>query len=237
MTVQAAPPARIRRSTAAQRAYDRRRQRATVVGGHPAPASAPTVTAPRAIVARIPFVATVIGLLCLGLAATLLLTTRAAEDSYELADARAHNQSLRERTAALARDVAAGNSAPVLAAKAAEQGLIPAKDPARLVMDADGTVHVVGTPKPAEGKPVPPLDRTPVPVPAAPAPQTQVSRPAPTTQATAPTSAPAPTTAAAPTPTQQPATPQSANDGRIQARGEQSTLVTVITQPPAGARQ
>lgn len=227
MTVQVAPPARVRQSTAAQRAYDRRRQRASIVDGHPAPAM-PAVPSPRAIVARVPFVATVIGLLCLGLAATLLLTTRAAEDSYDLADARAHNQSLREQTAALERDVAAGNSAPVLAEKAAELGLIPAKDPARLVMDTDGTVTVVGTPKPAEGKPVAPLDRTPLPAPE-PAPQTQASRPAPTTQA------PAPTGAAPSTP--HPATPQSDNDGRIQARGEQSTLVTVITQPPAGARQ
>jgi hypothetical protein len=228
MTVQAAPPARIRRSTAAQRAYDRRRQRASVVGGHSAPAVS-TVATPRGIVARIPFVATVIGLLCLGLATTLLLTTRAAEDSYELADARAHNQSLREQTAALERDVAAGNSAPVLAEKAAGLGLIPVKDPARLVMEADGTVNVVGTPKPAEGKPVAPLDRAPDPV-IAPAPQTRAPRP------TATTPSPAPTTPAAPT-TTPPATPQAVNDGRIQARGEQSTLVTVITQPPAGARQ
>ena len=216
MTVQVAPTVRVRRSTAAQRAYERRQQRASIVDGH----VAPTVSAgssSRAIVARVPFVATIIGLLCLGLATTLLLTTRAAEDSYQLADARAHNQSLREQTAAVQRHVAAGTSAPVLAVKAAELGLIPAKDPARLLLGADGTIDVIGTPKPAEGKPVAPLDRTPVPAP----------------QAQAPARQPAPTQAAAPAP----AAPQSVVDGRIQAHGEQLTPVTVITQPPAGTRQ
>lgn len=208
--------ARVRRSSAAQKAYERRQQRASVVGGARPTSTASTPSSPRAIVARIPFVATIIGLLCLGLATTLLLTTRSAEDSYQLADARAHNQGLRERTAALQRDVAAGNSAPVLAEKAAEQGLIPVKDPARLVVSTDGSVEVIGTPKPAEGKPVAPLDRTPPPVaePAAP----RATPPAP---ATAPPAA----------------TPPPVNDGRIQARGEQLTPVTVITQPPAGARQ
>lgn len=226
MTVQVASTTRVRRSTAAQRAYERRQQRATVTTGAGS-ASAPAASyrssfgsSSRTFVARVPFVATILGLLCMGLATTLLLTTRSAEDSYQLADARAHNQSLREQTAALQREVAAGNSAPVLAEKAAEQGLIPAKDPARLLLESDGTVHVIGTPKPAEGKPVAPLDRTPAP--AAPAPQAQAPQ-------TAHPATPSPTTA--------PAAPQSVNDGRIQARGEQSTLVTVITQPPAGARQ
>ncbi len=229
MTVQVASATRVRRSTAAQRAYERRQQRATVTAGVGTRAASPAASrssfgsSSRTFVARVPFVATILGLLCMGLATTLLLTTRSAEDSYQLADARAHNQSLREQTAALQREVAAGNSAPVLAEKAAEQGLIPAKDPARLLLDADGTVHVIGTPKPAEGKPVAPLDRAPAPAPAAPAPQPQASP-----QALHPS---------APTPSTAPATPQSVNDGRIQARGEQSTLVTVITQPPAGARQ
>lgn len=233
MTVQVASTTRIRRSTAAQRAYERRRQRATVPGGAGRAAEAAPRTSfgssSRTLVARVPFVATILGLLCMGLATTLLLTTRSAEDSYQLADARAHNQNLREQTAALQREVAAGNSAPVLAEKAAAQGLVPAKDPARLLLDTDGTVHVIGTPKPAEGKPVPPLDRTPAPtpVPVAQAPTAPTSQPSP--QATHPaTSAPA---------TSAPATPQAVNDGRIQARGEQSTLVTVITQPPAGTRQ
>lgn len=226
MTVQMTPvgvgSASLRRSDAAQRAYERRRQRATVAG-HPSANDsrfASVSAMPKDVVARIPFVATIIGLLCLGLAATLLLTTRAAEDSYELAAARAHNQSLREQTVELKRGVEAGISAPILAGKAAELGLIPAQDPARLRLSEDGSVEVIGTPKPAEGRPVPPLDREPAPT-DAPERVQQQERPAP------PASAP-------PAPT---ATPQPVNDGRIQAQGEQLTPVTVITQPPVGARQ
>ncbi|WFR70849.1 hypothetical protein P9209_15345 [Prescottella defluvii] len=125
MTVQVASTTRVRRSTAAQRAYDRRRQRSTVTVGAVSASASPRSSfgsSSRTFVARVPFVATILGLLCMGLATTLLLTTRSAEDSYQLADARAHNQSLRERTAALQREVAAGNSAPVLAEKAAERG-------------------------------------------------------------------------------------------------------------------
>ncbi|MCA1006769.1 hypothetical protein LCL87_13675 [Rhodococcus hoagii] len=226
MTVQMTPvgvgSASLRRSDAAQRAYERRRQRATVAG-HPSASDtrfSSVTTMPKDVVARIPFVASIIGLLCLGLAATLLLTTRSAEDSYELAADRAHNQSLREQAVDLKREVEAGNSAPILAQKAAEQGLIPAKDPARLLLAPDGSVQVVGTPKPAEGKPVAPLDREPAPV-VAPERTQQQTRPTPP-------SAAAPSTAAA---------PQPVNDGRIQAQGEQLTPVTVITQPPVGARQ
>ncbi|MFD4293996.1 hypothetical protein ACFWPA_16040 [Rhodococcus sp. NPDC058505] len=143
------------RSTAAQRAYAKRSQRAEI--------TAPVVRTTRgSLTARIPFVALVIGLLSVGLAITLLLTTRAAEDSYKLSAAKAHNQELVERKAALERDVRVANSAPELARKAAQQGMIPAKEVARLVVAADGTVTVVGEPKPATGTPV-----TPPPAPAA----------------------------------------------------------------------
>ncbi|NLG54726.1 MAG: hypothetical protein GX542_03620 [Rhodococcus sp.] len=111
--------------------------------------------------ARVPFVATIIGMLTLGLAVTLLLTTRAAEDSYQLSAARSHNQSLAEQRAALGRDVQTANSAPRLAEAATALGLVPAVDPARLVVHPDGSVEVVGTPIPAAGTPVPPLDRFP----------------------------------------------------------------------------
>jgi len=234
MTVQMTPvgvgSASLRRSDAAQRAYERRKQRATVAG-HPSASDTrftSVATVPKDVVARIPFVAGIIGLLCLGLAVTLLLTTRSAEDSYELAGARAHNQSLREQAVELKREVEAGNSAPVLAQKAAEQGLIPAKDPARLLLSSDGSVQVVGTPKPAEGKPVAPLDRAPTPT-VVPERAQQQTRPTPPT--TAPPTTP-PTTAPSTA-----ATPPPANDGRIQAQGEQLTPVTVITQPPVDARR
>ncbi|NLU82914.1 hypothetical protein [Rhodococcus sp. HNM0569] len=144
------------RTGAAARAYDRRTARAAAARG----AGSHTRSARSvALAARVPFVALVIGLLSVGLVVTLLLTTKAAEGSYQLSDAREYNQSLTEQKAALERDVAAANSAPQLAQEAAALGMVPAVDPARLVVHDDGSVEVVGTPKPAEGAPVAPLDR------------------------------------------------------------------------------
>lgn len=146
-----------KQSGAAKRAYERRQQRAATVGGG---AGAATVLPKKgsSFAARIPFVAAIIALLSCGLVVTLLLTTRAAEDSYDLSAARLHNQRLAEERAALQRDVEAANSAPDLAARARDLGMIPAKDPARLVVGPDGSVVVVGTPSPAVGAPVPLLN-------------------------------------------------------------------------------
>lgn len=118
---------------------------------------------------RIPFVAAILVMLGCGLALTLLLTTRAAEDSYLLSDAREVNQALADERAALRREVAVADSAPELAARARELGMIPATDPARLVVAPDGTVTVIGEPEPAHGQPVPPLNPSPTP----PAPRSQ----------------------------------------------------------------
>ncbi|MGJ5669360.1 hypothetical protein QLG13_16075 [Rhodococcus aetherivorans] len=102
--------------------------------------------------------ATIIGLLGIGMAVTLLLTTRAAEDSYQLSAARDYNQRLIQERAVLQRDVETGNSAPVLAMQAAKLGMIPTGEVARLVVGDDGGVRVVGTPAPAEGAPAAPLN-------------------------------------------------------------------------------
>ncbi|WP_327147578.1 hypothetical protein [Nocardia sp. NBC_01329] len=143
------------KSGAAQRAYARRRQRAGGPG-------AVQVAAPRTELAgRGPFVAAILAMFGCGLALTLVLTTRAAEDSYQLSDARETNRVLSDERAALQREVAAADSAPELATRARELGMIPAQDPARLVVAPDGTVTVVGEPKPAQGPPAPPLNAPP----------------------------------------------------------------------------
>ncbi|MFQ6393862.1 hypothetical protein ACLMAJ_10425 [Nocardia sp. KC 131] len=148
------------KSGAAQRAYARRRLRAEQLTDTPdLPKRRTSVMA-----TRIPFVAAIIALLGCGLAFTLLLTTRAAEDSYQLGDARLVNRKLSEERAALQREVEAADSAPELAARARELGMIPAKDPARIVVAPDGTVTVIGKPTPAQGPPVPPLNSAPAPI-------------------------------------------------------------------------
>ncbi|MGV0835373.1 hypothetical protein [Mycolicibacterium thermoresistibile] len=129
---------------------------------------------PRSWVRRVPFVVLVIGSLGLGLGVTLWLSTGAAERSYQLGAVRETNQALLQQKEALEREVLEAQAAPALAEAARELGMIPSRDTARLVQDPAGHWVVVGTPKPAEGVPPPPLntplpDRTAAPVPPPPA--------------------------------------------------------------------
>ena len=111
-------------------------------------------TATRAVApGRAQFVLTVMVLLGIGLVATLWLSTAAAADSYRLQDARAEARDLSERSERLHRDVAALQSPPALAQRATELGMVPAKDPARLVVAPDGTSTVVGEPTAAVAPP------------------------------------------------------------------------------------
>ncbi|WP_442790856.1 hypothetical protein [Nocardia sp. NBC_01327] len=184
------------KSGAAQRAYARRRSRERTELPQLLRRTGESV--PRG---RMSFVATIIALLGCGLAVTLLLTTRSTEDSYQLGDARRVNQQLSDERAALQREVESADSAPELAARAAELGMIPAKDPARLLVAPDGSVTVIGNPIPAQGSPAPPLNTTPQ-VPVAQPPklvQAQGERLVPvTTTPNPPTTTTAPTTAQAP---------------------------------------
>lgn len=117
---------------------------------------------PRAMVSRVPFVVLVIGALGIGLGMTLWLSTDAAERSYQLGHARELNQALLQQKEALERDVLEAQAAPALAEAARNLGMIPSRDTAHLVQDPTGNWMVVGTPKPAEGVPPPPLN-TPLP--------------------------------------------------------------------------
>ncbi len=127
---------------------------------------------PRTLAAKVPFVVLVIGSLGAGLGLTLWLSTDAAERSYQLGSARERTELLQQQKEALERDVQEAQSAPALAEAARGLGMIPTRDTAHLVKDPAGNWVVVGTPKPAQGVPPPPLntklpDEKPVP-PAAP---------------------------------------------------------------------
>jgi hypothetical protein len=147
-TVETAPaPARSpapgrARSAAAQRAYARRAQRE----GRPIQ---------RAVeedldrgTGRISFAVLIIVLLVVGVAATLWLSTQAIADSYRLDQAKQESERLAERAAVLQREVTQKESAASLAERAKAMGMIPAGDPARLVVQPDGTVVLVGEPTP-----------------------------------------------------------------------------------------
>ncbi len=113
---------------------------------------------PRTLAAKVPFVVLIIGALGLGLGLTLWLSTASAERSYQLSHARERNRMLREQKESLERDVREAESAPALAEAARKQGMIPTRDTAHLVQDPSGNWVVVGTPKPADGVPPPPLN-------------------------------------------------------------------------------
>ncbi|TSE01291.1 hypothetical protein FOS14_05650 [Skermania sp. ID1734] len=196
------------KSGAARRAYERRQQRATLVLG---PGATPGTLPRRAnsLAAKIPYVATILGLLGAGLVVTLLLTTRSAEDSYQLTDARDTNQHLSQVKAGLERDVAAADSAPDLAARARQLGMIPAVDPARLVVAPDGSVQVVGKPAPAQGAPAPLLNASNPSLSLSEAPTYVTPQPQPTVTR---------------------ATPQVTNGAQVNASGEQLVPMSI----PAG---
>jgi hypothetical protein len=141
---------------ATQRAYARReeRLRRLVGGARQAMAAAPA--------GRAKFVMLVMVLLAGGLVATLWLSTAAAADSYRLQDARAAAATLSQQSERLHREVAQLASAPELARRAGELGMVRVQDPARLVVGPDGTVTVVGEPRAATA-PAPPAPPVPVP--------------------------------------------------------------------------
>lgn len=137
------------RTAAAERAYARRAQRE---GRAPERAAAPADSA----AGRASFVVLIIALLVVGVATTLWLSTQAIADSYRLDEAKQTANDLSERAAVLQREVTKMDSPSEIARRAKELGMVLPDDPARLVVQPDGTVVVVGEPKQAEGPPPPP---------------------------------------------------------------------------------
>ncbi|GAA1892961.1 hypothetical protein [Williamsia serinedens] len=154
------------RSPAAQRAIERRRRRtvqrstAELTGARDRSRGvwARLVGSPADALRRMPFAVLVVAILAVGLALTLWLSTTAAEDSYGLSDAREQNATLSAQRDALNKSYELANSAPELAKKAAQQGLIPSKDVARMVVGPDNRIRIVGDPAPASGAPAPALN-------------------------------------------------------------------------------
>lgn len=180
------------RSRAVQRAYARRAQRAgTPHGGRH------SLDSHRVDPHRAPFVLLMMVLSAVTLVATLWLSTAAAADSYHLQSAQERARNLTERSENLSREVANLETAPELARRARGLGMVPAGDPAQLVVGSDGAVVLIGQPRRATA-PAPP----PAPAPAAAAPPAQPPPPVP-----AQPTPPAPAEAPAPAPAQPPPAP------------------------------
>ncbi|WP_341257299.1 MULTISPECIES: hypothetical protein [Gordonia] len=147
---------RANRSKAAQRALDRRERRIGPVGPRGG------ITSRR--IAGVPLVFPVLLLIVGALGLTLYLTTKSAQDSYALDALRSENQSLSDRRDDLQRTFDKADAAPELAAKAAEQGMVPADGALQVTVGESGSKKVRGTATPADGKPLPALNPEPNPV-------------------------------------------------------------------------
>jgi hypothetical protein len=115
---------------------------------------------------RASFVVLIIVLLVVGVASTLWLSTQAIADSYRLEDAKQAANDLSERAEVLQREVTKMDSPSALAQRAKELGMVLPGDPARLVVQPDGTIVVVGEPKVAQAPAPPPVPAPPAAPPA-----------------------------------------------------------------------
>ncbi|GAB3152265.1 hypothetical protein [Amycolatopsis sp. NPDC004378] len=186
-TLQPAKPAPRRasrgRTSAAERAYARRAQRADLLKERePRPEPKQAEPGGRKVrlklllpKSRASFVLMMMALLAAGVATTLWLTTQAIADSYRLEQLRTTNAGLAEQKEQLQRDVAKAESPASLAPAAQQLGMVPGGDPARIVVGPDGKTSLVGEPKKAKAD----APDAPVAPPAAPAAGTQSQQGAP----------------------------------------------------------
>jgi hypothetical protein len=166
---------------------------------------------------RAPFVLLLLGLVVGALCALLALNTASAANEVRRHDLAARNQSVAAQVVQLQNDQQASAAPGNLAAAAAALGMVPAGNPAFLEIDADGRVHVLGSPGPASYVPlaVPTPSKTKKPKPTAtptatpsnhtstsagPHAATSSTSAAKTSAATTPTKTPKPTPTPSPTP-------------------------------------
>lgn len=138
-----------RRTPTPARARSRRPEPVRVSLRRPVAATAP------AEARRAPFVALILLIVGLGLVSLLVLNTAIAADSFT---ERSLNQQIEQLTIQeqeLQQAVNLAQAPAALAKAAAEQGMIPAGTPGFLVVDPDGSTHVVGQATKA-ARPTPP---------------------------------------------------------------------------------
>lgn len=100
-------------------------------------------------VRRGPFIALVLALVVLGTIGLLVLNTVIAADSFRVGQLTQRNAELALAEQELRRQIAEGQSPEALAEAARELGMIPAGQPAFVIIAPDGTIHIQGTPVPA----------------------------------------------------------------------------------------
>ena len=143
------------RSAAAERAYARRAGRTP--GNRQADARTKADRRSKSTSAsRVSFVILVMGLLVVGVAATLWLSTQSTADSLQLAQVNKNTQILAARVQQLQQAIAQGESPAQIAKLAQQLGMVPANNLAHVVVGPNGQITVVGTPSAATAPPPPP---------------------------------------------------------------------------------
>jgi hypothetical protein len=105
---------------------------------------------------RVPFALLIGGLLIGGMSLLLLLNTASAANEVHRHDVATQDESVAAQVQELQNEVAASAAPQNLAAAAAALGMVPALNPAFLVVGPDGAVKVMGKPAPASPAYIPP---------------------------------------------------------------------------------
>ncbi|MBA3411262.1 MAG: hypothetical protein H0U15_10615 [Geodermatophilaceae bacterium] len=105
--------------------------------------------APTPSLRRGPFIALVLTLVIIGTVGLLVLNTVIAADSFRVEQLVQRNAELALAEQELQRQVAEGLSPEALAEAARELGMVPAGQPAFVIVGPDGAIVIQGTPVPA----------------------------------------------------------------------------------------
>lgn len=156
-TEPAAQQADGRRADSARAAYQRRsRRQGKVDPGRLTRTGSPIAAA----MSRLPFVASIIGLLAIGIVGVLWLNTMSDATGLRATESRIRQAMLKTDIEALHKDVNILNDPARIAAQADRAGMVQPGDAAMLEVGADGTGRVLGTPTPVAA-PVTALPATP----------------------------------------------------------------------------
>ncbi len=120
----------------------------------------PRPTEPRHA-SRAPFTLLVLGILGGGLVLLLALNTASAANELRRHDLAARDEAIAASLVELRNAVAASAAPQNLALHAAAYGMVPAGNPAFLVVGRSGSVRVLGSPGPASAVPLPPPASSP----------------------------------------------------------------------------
>jgi hypothetical protein len=128
-------------------------RRARAIAGLDQLRSARAATAPKHA-SRTPFAVLVVGLIVGGMALLLALNTASAANELRRNDLAGRDAGVGAQVQQLEIDVAASAAPGNLAQAAAALGMVPAENPAFLVIGSDGSVRVLGSPAPVSAQPV-----------------------------------------------------------------------------------